>query len=343
MKTGFVKVIVCMILAGSLAVPIQALVTTTPRSLSTTLYVGGSGPGNYTSIQAAINASADGDTIYVYNDSSPYIESVIVNKNIALIGEDAATTIIDNMEDNATDYTVRMAANGSSIQGFSIMYAVTANLLVKASHVTVADIILPYSSMIGLYVNDGNMTIEGTTIRDCVIEGETSALGIFDANDTRIIDNTLTSTFSSILMAQSFNTNISYNTITAEQGIFVLYCTNTIITQNTLTKCKDGIDLVCSTFMNITRNNFLNTSRIAESSMMPFLSILSKLQQRKDNPFFFDHYRVIGRSIWDANYYNRPHKLPVIIPGQMTLFGPKFLHHNWINIDWHPAQTPNDI
>ena len=32
-----------------------------------TLYVGGSGPGNYTKIQDAINNAIDGDTIYVYS------------------------------------------------------------------------------------------------------------------------------------------------------------------------------------------------------------------------------------------------------------------------------------
>ena len=31
------------------------------------LYVGGSGPGNYTRIQDAINASSDGDTVFVLN------------------------------------------------------------------------------------------------------------------------------------------------------------------------------------------------------------------------------------------------------------------------------------
>jgi len=46
------------------------LLTTT----GSTLYVGGSGPNNYTSIQDAINDASDGDTIYVYDDSSPYHE-----------------------------------------------------------------------------------------------------------------------------------------------------------------------------------------------------------------------------------------------------------------------------
>jgi len=59
------------------------------------LYVGGSGPGNYTSIQDAINDASPGDTVFVYKDSSPYKENVRIKKMINLIGEDRDTTIIE--------------------------------------------------------------------------------------------------------------------------------------------------------------------------------------------------------------------------------------------------------
>ena len=57
------------------------------------LYVGGSGPGNYTTIQEAINASQNKDTIFVYNNI--YYEHLIIGKDINLIGEDNKKTIID--------------------------------------------------------------------------------------------------------------------------------------------------------------------------------------------------------------------------------------------------------
>ena len=58
-----------------------------------TLYVGGSGPNNYTKIQDAINAANDGDTVFVY--SGTYYENVVINKRITLIGENEGNTIIN--------------------------------------------------------------------------------------------------------------------------------------------------------------------------------------------------------------------------------------------------------
>ena len=60
-----------------------------------TLYVGGGGLGNYSNIQDAIDNSSDGDTVFVFDDSSPYYENLIITKGIFLIGENRDTTIID--------------------------------------------------------------------------------------------------------------------------------------------------------------------------------------------------------------------------------------------------------
>ena len=97
-----------------------ALAQNTEKSQSsrgTWLYVGGSGPGNYTRIQDAINNSTGGDTVYVYNDSSPYYEHVLVNKSINLIGEETNTTIIDGSND---EDVVVFSADCIYIEGFTI-------------------------------------------------------------------------------------------------------------------------------------------------------------------------------------------------------------------------------
>ena len=82
------------------------------------LYVGGSGPGNYSSIQEALNDADDGDTIYVYNDSSPYCESITIDKRITLTGEDRNSTVIDGCNTNADGITVN--AENVTIQSLTV-------------------------------------------------------------------------------------------------------------------------------------------------------------------------------------------------------------------------------
>ncbi|HID25329.1 MAG TPA: hypothetical protein EYP23_02545, partial [Thermoplasmata archaeon] len=82
-----------------------------------TLYVGGTGPNNYTKIQDAIDNASSGDTVFVYDDSSPYHENLFVNKTISLVGEDKNTTIIDGKKQGDVVY---VSADSVNITGFTI-------------------------------------------------------------------------------------------------------------------------------------------------------------------------------------------------------------------------------
>ncbi|MBN1280364.1 MAG: hypothetical protein JXA00_01810 [Candidatus Thermoplasmatota archaeon] len=59
------------------------------------LYVGGSGPGNYTKIQDAIDNANDGDIIFVYQGI--YNGSITISKSITLLGEARDQTIINGV------------------------------------------------------------------------------------------------------------------------------------------------------------------------------------------------------------------------------------------------------
>ena len=59
------------------------------------LYVGGSGQGNYSRIQDAIDNASGGDTVFVYAYSSPYYQHLCIDKSIRVIGQNQSATIID--------------------------------------------------------------------------------------------------------------------------------------------------------------------------------------------------------------------------------------------------------
>jgi len=107
-----------MALTVALLVFLSAFIATIgilPEVRATTLYVGGGNPGNYTTIQGAIDDAMPGDAIYVY--SGTYSENVRVKKTLSLTGEDRDTTIIDG---GGTKTVVRLSADWVNITGFTL-------------------------------------------------------------------------------------------------------------------------------------------------------------------------------------------------------------------------------
>ena len=85
--------------------------------LGNTLDVGGSGPGNYSKIQDAIDDANEGDTVFVYNGI--YYENIFINTTINLIGQDKNSTIIDGDKKHDVIY-IGFPANNVNITGFTI-------------------------------------------------------------------------------------------------------------------------------------------------------------------------------------------------------------------------------
>jgi pectin methylesterase-like acyl-CoA thioesterase len=88
-KKSFV-LIICIILANNIVIYSN---NRTVEANSNTIYVDDDGGADFSNIQDAIDASLDGDTIYVKNGYYP-IDRLFINKTINLVGENSENTII---------------------------------------------------------------------------------------------------------------------------------------------------------------------------------------------------------------------------------------------------------
>ncbi|WP_455393240.1 NosD domain-containing protein [[Eubacterium] cellulosolvens] len=141
--------------------PVELAVAANPG----TLYVGGTGGGNYSSIQSAINAASNGDTIFVY--SGTYNENLIVNRQLTLVGEDKFTTIIDPQSSGTA---ILIQSNWVNITGFTITNCgVDGIYLVARKHIRIEDNIISNNTNEGVDVNSNsdNVTIANNIIKNC--------------------------------------------------------------------------------------------------------------------------------------------------------------------------------
>jgi len=226
------------------------------------LYVGGSGPGNYTKIQDAIDDATNSDTVYVYDGT--YIEILTIDKSINLIGEDRNHTIIDG--DNKGD-VISVEADSVTISGFTIKncrapgnpYDFVVVRIADIDHVTIKNnmISLGYfyynNEAASVYLKDASYcTIQNNIIKN--IEGEDQSRGIkLDDNSTyNNISGNVISDYSRGVDIQSYDypdshhNNIVYNNHIHDNGygIYISSSNNNKILYNVVSSNSDtGMDL----------------------------------------------------------------------------------------------------
>ena len=170
-----------------------------------TLYVGGNGSGNYTKIQDAINDSSNGDTVFVYDDSSPYYENVVVDKSINLIGEDRDTTVIDG---NMSGDVVYIFADWVNISGLTIRNGGLdwgdSGIDISSNSNTISDNIISYNGQ--YYANSGILI-----------------LGSFSNNS--ITGNNISNNYFGICLSKESSSNIVTGNSISEtaDSLFLLY------------------------------------------------------------------------------------------------------------------------
>jgi len=248
------------------------------------LYVGGSGPGNFTRIQDAVNNASSGDTIYVY--SGIYYENIFIDKSIILQGENKTTTILDGCGQHDVVH-IQPIADNVTIKQFTIQNS--GNVYGAGFDV-------------GMEIHSHNTVISENILKN----HPNMALQLFASNNNLITNNFFIDNNQTALNVMSSSNNIiSYNIFLDNyaQSIFIDAIgksSNNNIHHNLLENSIRGL-ITYQKDNNIHHNDFINTSIGAIAH--------------------YNFYRkTITKNTWDHNFWENRH-LPGFkyIPGLLGL------------------------
>lgn len=272
-------------------------------------YVGGTGEGNYSSIQEAINNASSGDTIYVYHYSSPYIEHVVIDKSIMLKGENKENTVIDG-EFIGNVVSIARSSSGVIISGFTIK---------NSGPVGGAGIMID---------NAQNIIIQENIIKD-------TDRGIFvdNSKDYQISINDFynnnygvcikTSDFGFIGLGNYFENNKEY-------AIYIEFSFEIDIKLNEIKNNSHGLYLTRSWRIRVENNNFIDNKIQANFTYIIEDPIIQHI------PTCINKYR--GNYWSDSNI-----PLIYIISGSFKSLNLPYLNIRLFQIDWNKKSNPNQI
>jgi parallel beta-helix repeat protein len=316
-----------------------------PITNGSSLYVGGSGLGNFSKIQDAINNSSNGDTVFVYDDSSPYYENVILNKSIRLIGENRHTTIIDGMGIdnviwisvdfvNISRFTITNCSKGSSagIRGSTNYSTISKNNIVSNNW-----------SGLGLKFSHFN------TISDNKINSNRWLGMWFSTCNNNIVSRNkfISNIHEGFVQFNSNNNTISGNIVSKNEVGFLFgrYCENNTISGNIIIKNEYGIRFHETYGNNTIRNNCIRWNMYGISMEYSYLNKIVN-NNFVSNAFcaHFDSYYLHENrtNYWKGNFWKRPRLLPKMIVGTLWTYG-SFQREFDLEFDRNPALIPNRI
>jgi parallel beta-helix repeat protein len=343
------------------------------------LYVGGSGAGNYSKIQDAVDNTSDGDTVFVYDDASPYLETVCVNTSIQVLGENETTTIIDA---GTTDYAVAVCfrANYGRFEHFGLRNSGWESYALNVFDAE--DFVIANNSFLGnfngAYVEDSNQVL----IADNTFIGNRAALEVSSilsssilrnhfldnidgliiyADNTLVADNIIRGNTGWGIDVKADNVSILRNVIDSTHndgsacGIFIDAEINHIQVQHNVINEND-YGILCFAVndrdSSIVLNTFSNNSYGMSSNLCAHINIVrNNFIGRGTYAYFADSWWFQANH-WDGNYWADHHgKAPRAIPGKALLLviplgyfhGNWCIYSPWLNFDWHPSPEPIDI
>ena len=332
MKRKCLAIGIILLFIGTTIIPTTAqnAEKTVSASKGTWLYVGGSGPGNYTRIQDAVDNAINNDTIFVYERSSPYKENIVINKSISILGENKNLTIIDG-QNHGCIFT--LLADAVSISNFTIQNAgfqgnddLAGVLIYSNSNLIFRNIITSDTqNAYGIIlVNSSNTLIASNIIQNNYHAGIQIRYGHNNSIQNNLM---LNNSYGAVLIGGSSGNIISGNMIVDYLCIGLLESFDTIIMNNNFIVRGIALLLTNSGNNTISQNNFI----------------------RQWNKILFFLYNIlcgisnctIQKNHWDSNYWYQPRILPKFIITHMASENKR--KGIRIEVDWHPAREPYDI
>jgi nitrous oxidase accessory protein len=335
-------VVLCIGASTTTALTSKSSINPQPLERGNILYVGGAGPGNYTTIQEAINNATNGDTVFVYNNT--YNENVDTKlKKITLLGEDRDTTIIVGQ---TTSAVLRIGVSDTTVSGFTMMGTPTETIIQVVSltdNIFITNNVLKNGAYgIVLSSTTSKVTVTDNTIINNAFIGiqlQTSTYDIIQGNriennGAQGIELSLSSNHNSIL-----NNSISNN---AKEAILIsgLACTENSIQGNNIYSNQIGVRFSSAGSNKIEGNN------IEKSDMEGVLLQSSSENSIKMNNFIDNKrqatFKLSSRNTWDANYWSNWIGFKLSAPIFQKF--PKFILGGIrLNFDKNPAKVPYNI
>ena len=290
------------------------------------LYVGGSGPGNYTKIQDAVDNASNGDTVFVFDDSSPYAENIVINTSLSLIGEKKETTIINGSTNGSNpdmnlSFGIMVNADNVLVKGFTIQGCNLSGMGLFSKNNSILENIFSDNEY-GVMTGSGNTISSNLFIRN--------NLGIYIGNGSNnIFGNVISHNWIGVGVVLSKNDNISNNVISENgNGVYISGSYNTMLYRNNISYNTEGVYTWVTSDDKILQNNFIGNNKSANSIQ----NVLMKIQLFKKELNL-----PIHRNVWSGNYWDDWDGTGPYVIYTKTIF----IRH--LSFDWHPAKEPYDI
>ena len=312
----------------------------------------------YSTIQSAINAASNGDTVYVHNGI--YYENIVVNKSITLQGEDKDITVIDGDE---SDDVVRISADWVNISGFTIqncgdMYYAYSDISITSNYNNITNNTIQNDNygLVGIYLYycTENNIVENEFINDSILIEGNDLSNFIHAIENNTVNGkplyyyknedsnfTVPSDAGEIILVNCTNFTVrDENIYNVTTGIEICYSQNITVTNNSIIDSFCSLIFFCSNYSNVSFNNI-------SSNNFNFVGLLSSysnynliLENNISNSLygFFISYYCENNTIIENEFRNNYFGLGLAYSNNNTIY-----NNNFINNSVHAADDGSNF